>query len=307
MNLYTQKDKNIRRSYLLILGFLIFIIALGWYFSFALNSSIILYIAVIFSVAISFISYWYSDKIVLKMSGAREIAKKDSPELYRIVENLAITAGLPKPKIYIIEDKAMNAFATGRDYKHSVVAVTKGLLQVLDKNELEGVIAHELSHIGNRDTLVSTIVVVLVGFVALISDFFIRMQIFGAPSSGILGRNKEGGGQIQMILILVGIILAILSPIVAIIIKLSISRHREFLADASGVLLTRYPEALASALQKISLDNNRIKRISKSTAHLFFSDPIHKLNSKNKSGWFGRLFMTHPSVEDRVKAIMNKG
>ena len=302
MNLYTQKDKNIRRSYLLILGFLIFIIALGWYFSFALNSSIILYIAVIFSIAMSFISYWYSDKIVLKMSGAREIAKKDSPELYRIVENLAITAGLPKPKIYIIEDKAMNAFATGRDYKHSVVAVTKGLLQVLDKNELEGVIAHELSHIGNRDTLVSTIVVVLVGFVALISDFFIRMQIFG-----IGGRNREGVGQLQIILFLVGIILAILSPIVAIIIKLSISRHREFLADASGVLLTRYPEALASALQKISLDNNRIKRISKSTAHLFFSDPIHKLNSKNKSGWFGRLFMTHPSVEDRVKAIMNKG
>ena len=306
MNLYTQKDKNIRKSYLLILGFLIFIIALGWYFSFALNSGIILYIAVIFSITMSFISYWYSDKIVLKMSGAREIAKKDSPELYRIVENLAITAGLPLPKIYIIEDEAMNAFATGRDYNHGVIAVTKGLLQVLDKNELEGVIAHELSHIGNRDTLVSTIIVVLVGFVSLISDFFIRMQIFGAYSSGGLGKNKEGGGQIQIILILIGIILAILSPIVAIIIKLSISRRREFLADVSGALLTRYPEGLASALKKISFDNHKIKRISKSTAHLFFSDPIHGINNKKKANWFGKLFMTHPPVEERIKALLNK-
>ncbi|MEK9147292.1 MAG: M48 family metallopeptidase [Patescibacteria group bacterium] len=300
MTLYTQKDKNIRKTYLLIFGFLVFIIALGWYFSFVLNSGIILYIAVIFSVAMSFISYWYSDKIVLKMSGAREITKKDSPEIYRIVENLSITAGLPAPKIYIIEDIAMNAFATGRDYKHSVVAVTTGLLKVLDKNELEGVIAHELSHIGNRDTLVSTLVVVLVGFVALLSDFFIRMQIFG-----IGGRNKEGGGQAQIILMIIGILFAILSPIVAMIIQLSISRKREFLADASGALLTRYPEGLASALHKISKDNHKIKRVSKSTAHLFFSDPIHGLQNKKKISWFGKLFMTHPLAEERIKALLN--
>ncbi len=267
---------------------MVIVIAIGWAFSQIYGNSIILYIAVAFSLLMNFFSYWYSDKIVLKISGAQPAEKKDNLELYRIVENLCITAGLQMPKIYIINDPAPNAFATGRNQKHSAVAVTSGLLERLNRTELEGVIAHELSHIGNRDILISTIIVVLVGFIALLSDFFLRFSIFG-------GRNRDDN-RAGAILMIAGIVLAILAPIAVTLIQLAVSRKREFLADASGALLTRYPEGLASALEKISQYSGAIKRANRETAHLYISNP---LGIKKIS----KLFMTHPPVEERIKAL----
>jgi heat shock protein HtpX len=240
----------------------------------------------------SFFSYWYSDKIVLKISKAKEIHKKDAPELYNVLENLAITAGLPMPRLFLIDEKAPNAFATGRDPEHAVVAVTEGLLQRLDRSELEGVLAHELSHIGNRDMLLSTVVVVLVGFVALLSDFFLRSLFWGG-----MGRGRDSRGQ-GGYLMLVGIALAILAPIATMLIQLAISRKREFLADASGALLTRYPEGLASALEKISKDTTPLRIANRATNHLWVSDPEKKFEPK-----ISKLFMTHPPIEERVKRL----
>ena len=216
--LYTHKDSNIRRTWFLIGLFLVFVIGLGWVFSYQFQTPIILLIAVVFSTLMSFTSYWYSDKIVLKMTKAKEIKREENRELYRIIENLCITAGLPLPKIYLINEDSPNAFATGRNPENAVIAVTKGLLEKLNKNELEGVIAHELSHIGNRDILLQTVVVVLVGLVVLISDWFIRWNIFGGRR-----RNSQEGGQLGAILAIISIILAILSPLIAKLIQLSIS------------------------------------------------------------------------------------
>ena len=295
--LYTQQDKNIRKTWLLFSLFLIVVIGIGWSFSRIYANPSILYFAVIFSVLMNVIAYWYSDKIVLKMAKAVPVEKKDSPELYNVVENLCITAGLPMPKIYLINEAQPNAFATGRNPKHAVVAVTKGLLEKLDRSELEGVIAHELSHIGNRDMLLSTVIVVLVGFISILSDMFLRSSFFG----GFRSRGKrEGGNQIQAILMIVGIVLAILAPIAAILIQLAISRKREFLADASGALLTRYPEGLASALVKISADSTPMRIANNTTAHLWLDDPFKK---ENKISWFHHLFMTHPLVEERIKIL----
>jgi len=293
--LYTQADSNIRKTWLYLTGFLLLIIALGWLISYFLETPLILWIAVILSVLMSFFSYWYSDKIVLAMTKAREIKKEDSPELYRLVENLCITAGLPLPKIYIIEEAQPNAFATGRDPKHGVVAVTRGLLERLERSELEGVIAHELAHIGNRDILLSTVVVVLVGVVVIVTDFFFRLAFWG----GLGGRDK-GGGWLRLIMIISALILALLAPIFANLLKLAISRKREFLADASGALLTRYPEGLASALEKISQDPNPLKTASDATAHLYISSPFR---GKEKTSWLHKLFMTHPPIEERIKAL----
>lgn len=223
------------------------------------------------------------------MTGAKEASRETNRELWNIVENLSITAGLPMPKLYIINDSVPNAFATGRDKKHAVVAVTTGLIQVLDKNEMEGVIAHELSHIGNRDMLVSTIVVVLVGFITLLADMFLRAQMFGG------NRERSGDGKVQGVLMIVGLVLMILSPIIATLIQLSISRKREYLADASGALLTRYPEGLASALEKISAHSGKMKKANHATAHLFISNPF---GDKIRG-----LFSTHPPVEKRVAAL----
>ena len=292
MTLYTQKDKNIRKTWILITAFLIFIIALGWVFSYQFNSPAILVFAVIFSSLMSFISYWYSDKIILAISRAKEIEKEDNPELYRLVENLCITAGLPLPKIYIIDEMALNAFATGRNPEHAVVAVTRGLLEKLERAELEGVIAHELSHIGNLDMLLQTVVVILIGLVALISDWFLRWTWF----SGRRRDSREGGGQIQLIMLVIGIALAILSPFIAMLIQLAISRKREFLADASGALLTRYPEGLANALEKISGDQTPLRVANKATAHLYITNPF-------RGRKVSKLFMTHPPIEERINAL----
>lgn len=293
-NLYTHADSNTRKTWFLITGFLVFIIAVGWLFSYVLNSSAILYFAVILSVLMSVTSYWFSDKIVLSMAKARAIEKKDHPELYRLVENLCITAGLPLPKIFIIEERQLNAFATGRDKNHAVVAVTRGLLEKLDKTELEGVIAHELSHIGNKDMLISTVVVVFAGIIALLSDFFLRMSFWGG------GRRNNDDNRAGALLMILGIVASILAPIAATLIRLAVSRKREFLADATGALLTRYPEGLASALEKISDDVTPMRSAHPATAHLYIDSPF---NEKQSHNWFVKLFSTHPPVEERIRAL----
>lgn len=273
--------------------FLVIIIALGWFFGFYYNNPVILYGAVIFSVVMNLISYWNSDKIVLKISGARPANRDEHFDLYTSVENLAITAGLPMPKVYIIEDSVPNAFATGRDKDHAAVAFTTGLLQILDKAELEGVVAHELAHIGNRDILLQTVVVILVGFIALLSDLFMRSMFFGGN-----GNNKNGGGWI----VLIGIVLAILSPLVATLIQLAISRKREFLADATGALLTRYPKGLASALQKITQHSGKMKRANHAMAHMYISDPYGA--KEKKVSFFHKMFLTHPPAQERISALL---
>ncbi|MBM4177536.1 M48 family metallopeptidase, partial [Candidatus Gribaldobacteria bacterium] len=250
------------------------------------------------SVSTSFFSYWYSDKMVLFSTRAKLIEKRDNPELYRIVENLCITSGLPFPKVYILPESQPNAFATGRNQKHAVVAVTQGLLDRLEKSELEAVIAHELSHIKNKDMLLQTMVVVLVGVIALLANWFLRFGIFGGFSGRRSSSRRSGGS--QGLFIILGLLAAILAPIAATLLKLSISRKREFLADASGALITRYPEGLARALEKISSDPTPMQRASNSTAHLFISSPF---KGEQTTSWFTKLFLTHPPINERVKAL----
>ena len=290
MTLYTHIDSNIRKTWMLFGVFFIIVIGLGWFLSYYFDDQIILFIAVFVSIFMSFISYWFSDKIVLAMSRANLLTHEQAPELYHVVENLTITAGLPMPRIYLIDDPSPNAFATGRDAKHAVVAVTRGLLEILDKTELEGVIAHELSHIGNKDMLLQTAVVVLVGVITMIADIFIRGRFFGRKS------NDRGGGQVGAILMIVGLVFIILSPVFAKLIQFAISRKREYLADASGALLTRYPEGLARALEKISQNPIPLQIVNKATAHLFIASPFGGKKISN-------LFSTHPPAEERVKRL----
>lgn len=290
--IYTHKDSNIAKTWALMTVFLCAVIGLGWFFGYTLNEPAILPFAVIFAVVMNVGSYWFSDKLVLSMSGAKPASEAEFSDLHNIVENLAITAGLPKPSVFIINDPAPNAFATGRNAKHAVVAVTTGLLSMLNKTELEGVIAHELSHVGNRDMLVSTIAVVLVGFVTLLADFFLRSSHFAGGDRD----NKAGS-----VFIVIGFVLALLSPLIAKLMQLAVSRQREFLADASGALLTRYPEGLASALQKISSYSMPMRRANNATAHLFISNPF----GAGKAGGFVRnLFSTHPPVAERIEALL---
>ncbi|MEA2007136.1 MAG: M48 family metallopeptidase [Patescibacteria group bacterium] len=293
--LYTHKDRNVRLTWIYLIGFLVFVIAVGWIFSQALGNSTILYIAVFFALLMNLISYWYSDKIVLAISGAKEVSRDNAREIYNLVENLCITAGLPIPKIYIIPDPAPNAFATGRDPEHAVVALTTGIVEKLEKRELEGVIAHELSHIGNKDILLGTVVTVLVGFVALLSDFFLSWTWFGGGRRS----NREGGGQLQVVMMVIALVLAILAPIAATLMQLAISRKREFLADADGALLTRFPGGLASALEKISADSGVLRRANKATAHMYIVNPLRGKSAKG----FAKMFMTHPPAQERIKRL----
>ena len=297
MTLYTDSDSNARKTWLLMTIFFIAVIGIGWVFSQALGSPAILYIAVIFSVVSSFVSYWWSDKMVLAMSNAHEINHDSAPQLYNVVENICITAGLPVPKIYIIDDPAPNAFSTGRDKKHAAVAITTGLLNKLEKAELEGVMAHELSHIGNRDILLSTVVTVLVGVVVLLADWFMRWSFFG----GRRRSNNSEGGQLQIIILIIAIVLAILAPIFAMLMQLAISRKREFKADADGALLTRYPEGLISALEKIEADPAKMQNVNRATAHMYIMSPLK--GEDGKVGFFSKLFMTHPPTIDRINAL----
>ncbi len=293
--LWTYKDSNIRKTWFLMTTFFIVVMSVGWVISRAYGNPAILFFAVIFSVGMSVVSYWYSDKIVIASTGARLLSKEEAPAVHHIVENLAITAGLPKPRVYLVNSAQPNAFATGRDPQHAVVAVTTGILERLSKTELEGVLAHELSHVGNRDMLVSTVVVVLVGFLQLLSDMFMRSLWWGRGG----GRDREGNA--QAIFMIVGIVLSLLAPLVATLIQLAISRKREFLADASGALLTRYPEGLASALEKLHADNTPMQQANHATAHLWLDDPYQ--GKKTSTSWFTNLFRTHPPIEERIKIL----
>jgi len=291
-NLYQERSNNVIRTWGLMIGFFLVVIALGWAISLYYGDVSILYIAVGLALVMNVGSYWFSDKLVLSMTGAKPASREEYFDLYTITENLAITAGLPMPKLYVVNDPAPNAFATGRDEKHAVVAATTGLLAMLNRTELEGVIAHELSHIQNKDMLVMTVAVVLAGVVAIVADIFLRMSLFGGGD-----RDNGKAGAVFAVLAIVAVILA---PIAAQLIKLAISRRREYLADASGALLTRYPEGLASALKKISGYAAPMRKASHATAHLFIANPFGASAGK----FVNKLFATHPPVEDRVQRLL---
>ncbi len=297
--IYTNISANKWRSVVTMTVFVALVIGLGYVFGVALRLPWLLPLAIVVSIVQTFSAYWWSDKVALAVSGAHEVDKAAAPELYRIVENLAITAGLPTPRVYVIDDPSPNAFATGRDPQHSALAVTTGLLAKLDKPELEGVIAHEFSHVGNYDIRLSSIVVVLVGFVVLMSDFFLRYTFWGG---GGRRNNNQGDGQVGAILMLIGIVLALLSPLIAMLMQLAISRKRELLADADGALLTRNPNGLADALEKITHDPLSMRAANKATAHLFIASPLHDAEGKTK-GFMAGLFDTHPDPALRIARL----
>lgn len=298
MKIYSSISANKTKTWLIMVLFVVFITTVAYVFSRALGYGLYLVVfALIFGGLTSIGSYYYSDKLVLATSGAKQIKKTDNPELFRTVENLCIGDGLQMPRIYIINDPSPNAFATGRDPKNSVICFTTGILDKLNKIELEGVIAHELSHVKNYDIRLMGVVAILVGFIALLANLFMQQLWFG----GIGGRDRDDrGNNFQAIFLLIGIVLAILSPIAATLIQLAVSRKREFLADASGALLTRYPEGLADALEKISKDPIALKKANNATAHLFIVNPF---KGKTAKSLFSSLFETHPPVEERIKAL----
>lgn len=297
--LYEQISANKNKTWMLISLFSILIVLLGWAFgSWSGSAEFGIFLAVMISVIMSMIGYFQGDAVALATSGAQAIEKQDNPELYRIIENLAIAAGLPTPKIYIMPDTAINAFATGRDPQHASIAVTSGALQALDKTELEGVLAHELSHIGNYDIRVMTIVVVLVGVILLLSDMMTRSIFFGRGRRDSDDNNNSAG-----IFLIIGIVLAILSPIFAQLIKLAVSRQREYLADASGCMLTRYPDGLVRALEKISVQDQPMTKANHATAHMFLANPFDPHVTKK----FEQLFSTHPPIEERIARLKQAG
>lgn len=294
--MYNAISANKRRTVFLIIIFIAIIIGIGFLYDYLYGyGSGGLVLALIISLGMALVGYYSGDKMALWVSGAKPITKTDNPYLYRLVENLCITSGLPLPKLHIIEDPGLNAFATGRDPKHSSVAVTRGALEKLANEELEGVLAHELSHVKNYDIRVMTIVVILVGIIALLADWMFRIHVFGGR-----GRDRDRG--VHPIFLVVSLALMILAPLVAQLIKLAVSRQREYLADASGALLTRYPEGLARALEKISAQNQPLARATEATAHLYIANPF---GSSRK--WLTSLFSTHPPVEERVKRLRMMG
>lgn len=289
--MYTQVAANKRKSVALTLVFILLVSALGYVYSVAFDRPGAFIFVAVFAVLYALISYHFSAQIALGLAGAKPIAKQDAPELYRLVENLSIASGLPMPKVYIVNDPAPNAFATGRDPKHAVVAVTTGILQLLDKEELEGVLAHELSHVGNYDIRFMAVVMVMVTVVSLLSDFFFRISFFGEDD------EERGANPIALV---VAIVAAVIAPLVATLLQLAVSRRREYLADASGALLTRYPEGLARALEKIGGVNRPLEHASTANAHMYFSNPL----AGRKTGSFVmNLFSTHPPIEERVKRL----
>jgi heat shock protein HtpX len=295
-NIYQQVDQNKFKSNLVVASFIGFV-ALAAYamaYTFDLGLGFVGY-ALIFGGLGSLISYYFSDKIILGISGAKAANRDEHFDLFTVTENLCLSAQLPPPKVYVIEDSAMNAFATGRDPQHAVVCATTGLLQRLDRTELEGVIAHELSHIKNYDMRLMSMVAVLVGMLTLVADWLLRFSMVSD------NRDRKDSGQFGLIMAALGIILALLSPIIANLIKLAISRRREFLADASAAQLTRFPEGLARALEKISQDHEPLEAANKATAHLYIANPLK--NHHDSIGWFANLFSTHPPVEQRIAAL----
>ncbi|MEO8581033.1 MAG: M48 family metallopeptidase [Patescibacteria group bacterium] len=297
-NIYSQVDSNKNKSTLIIVLFIVFIVGATYVMAqgFGYDLSIVGY-ALIFSGVTSFFSYYFSDKIILSISGAHEATREKYFDFYTVTENLCLNQQMKMPKLYVIEDTAMNAFATGRDPNHAVICATTGILSRLNRTELEGVIAHELSHVKNYDIRLMSLVTVMVGMIALLADWMLRMAAWGG---GRRSRDNEGG-QLQTVFFIVGLILALLSPLIAQLIQLAISRRREFLADASGVAITKYPEGLASALEKISADREPLEAANKATAHLYISNPLK--NIQGNRSWFAGLFDTHPPVEERLKAL----
>lgn len=297
LNIYEQVDSNKRKSLVIMAGFVVFVVIVAWILSEALGyGPSVAGWALILSGLMSLAGYYFSDKIILSLSNARPANRDRDFNFYTVSENLSIAARIPMPRLYVIEDSAMNAFATGRDPEHAVVVATRGILERLDRTELEGVIAHELSHIRNYDIRLLSLVTVLVGIVTLLADWFIRASFWGGGR-----RRSDRGGQMQAMIAFIGIFLALLSPLVANLIKLAISRRREFLADASGVGLTKFPQGLASALEKISHDTEPLEAANKATAHLFISNPLK--NHHDAIGWFSSLFQTHPPLDERIKAL----
>lgn len=284
--MYEQISSNKRRTFFL----LVFFLALLWGFAFIISKAFgqpdLLFLIGIFSLVYAAISYFSGSKMALAVNGAKQIEKKDDPRLWRIVENLAITDGLPMPKVYIMDDPSPNAFATGRDPNHSAVCATSGLLKIMSDTELEGVIAHELGHIKNYDIRVNTLAFALVGVISLIADFFLRISFFG-------GDDRESSNQLTIIL---AIVAAVLAPLAATMLQLAISRRREYLADATGALTTRYPDGLASALEEIEKTGSATRKQNTSTAHMFFANPLRGHSLLN-------LFSTHPPLEARIKAL----
>lgn len=291
-SLYTHRAANIGRTWTLFGVFVLLVGTLGWIFAAVLESPVLFPLAVGFALLSALASYWFSDRLVLALTRAKPVAKRDDPELYRLVENLSIAAGLPMPKVYLIDDPAPNAFATGRSPARAVVAVTRGLRERLADEELEGVLAHELSHIGNRDMLVATTAAVLAGVVVTLADLFFRMGAFHGRRN-----RRESGGAFLAVGALVALVLA---PLGATLLRLAISRQREYLADASGSLLTRYPEGLARALEKIAASPARLAHAPEATAHLWISAPKPAAGGVS---WLTRLFLTHPPTADRVRRL----
>lgn len=295
LNVYEQVDSNKSKSTIVMVLFVAFITAIAWVFSQALDYGPgFVGLALIVSGVMSFTSYYYSDRIILTLSGARPADRQQDFNFYTVAQNLALAASLPLPKLYVIDDTAMNAFATGRDPEHAVIVATTGLLQRLDRTELEAVIAHEMSHIANYDIRLMSIVSILVGMVTLMADWFIRSTHWGGRK-----RDRDGGG--GAVIFVIAIVLALLSPIFAQFIQLAISRRREYLADASAVKLTRQPQGLINALQKLGSDTEPLEAANKATAHLYIVNPLRNLHSG--VGWFAGLFSTHPPLEDRIKTL----
>lgn len=303
-NFYEAISINKRKSLIVVIGFVLFVAFFVWIISNAYAAYAgyepgglgIVGIAFIVSGVMSFFGYYNCDKVILTMSGARLADRKRDFLFYTVSENMAIAAGVPKPKLYVIEDDAPNAFATGRDPDHAAICATRGLLTRLNRTELEGVIGHEMTHVRNYDTRLGAIVAVMVGIVALLGDWFLRMSFWG----GGRRRNRDNeGGQLAVLFVFLGFIFAILSPIVATLIQLSISRRREFLADAGSVELTRQPSGLIDALEKISVVDEPLKEANKATAHLYIINPF----KHGAVSWFSNLFNTHPPVKDRIKAL----
>jgi heat shock protein HtpX len=292
--MYEAIERNVRGTWLLFAAFVVVVVALGYVFSQLLDYGYAgAVIALVIAVAGAWGSYYFSDRLVLAVSGAREAPRDQYPYLYNAVEGLAIAAGIPAPRLYLIEDTAPNAFATGRDPEHAAIAVTTGLVEKLDRLELEGVLAHEMSHIQNYDVRLATITTVLVGMVVMMSDFFQRSMLYGRRFGRRSDRSAGSG-----VLLIVGLALAILAPLFAQILRLAISRNREYLADASAAMLTRYPEGLASALEKISADPEPLEAANKATAHLYIINPLREWG-----GWANSLFTTHPPAEERIRRL----
>lgn len=296
VNVYERVAANKRRSWLIMVVFIVFVVGAAYLMARGLGYGPgVVGWALVFSGVMSYVSYYFSDKIILGLSGARIASREKDFDFYTVAENMATVARIPLPRLYVIEDTALNAFATGRDPQHAVVVATTGLLGKLNRTQLEGVVAHELSHVKNYDTRLASLVTILVGLVALLADWFLRISYWGG------GKRDRDGGQLQAAFFVVGLVLALLSPIIAQLIQLAISRRREFLADAEAAKLTRFPDGLAQALEILATDKEPLEAANKATAHLYITNPLK--NHHDAVGWFAGLFNTHPPIHERVKAL----